>query len=806
MNKTYILVAEKNIGLNRLMCEKIENSGYSVRGVSTGRQVITEIKKSRPDLLLLDYQMQELSGPETIENLKKEKMNVPFIVTTGHGDERIAVKMMQEGAMDYIVKDTDFNNILIEKIKQAINYIKTEKELEKSRLLLEKSEQMFRLITENSIDAIWQMDKKLKFTYISQASVNIIGYQPQEIIGKHLWEFASRRAFFKMAREALNAIKNYKTFTYTVFETFMLNKDGIEVPVEIVGKLTLDSKGKPTGIQGSTRDISERIKTNEKSDYHLNILKSLINNIPDQIYIKDTDSRYILNNRSHQKELGVNNQEELICKSDFDFFDKDLAKEFKADEEKVLRKGMSIINKEEYKTIPGRTSKWTLTTKVPLRKNNGEIIGLAGINRDITNRKMQEEELVRSRYEAALKNKISNLFLMFKGKILYQKLLEEIISELSCKAGFIGYVQDGYNLLIPASINIDLYKATENKEGIQQINFKEIPCIWAKSLNERKTLIEHHKHSHPLFHNELENSIASPLILGERVIGVFTFADKKGGFRNYDIETLDGICNYIAPILEAILNQEKMRLEREQTIVELNKAKEQAEEANKLKSAFLLNLSHELRTPLNSIIGFTNILTNQHKNNEARRYSEMIELAGQDLIKMVDDTIEMSKLENHDVIYDISSVELIHVLNEIFSEFSTIFSKKYPEIIFSFDCNVKEAFVEIDQYKFKKAISKVLDNAGKFTEKGSVKMGIDLNAKTAKISIEDTGIGISEELTDAVFEKFRKIDVKDSLYRGNGLGLSIAKGFLEEMSGEIYLETNKFKGTTVHIKIPLSNK
>lgn len=133
----------------------------------------------------------------------------------------------------------------------------------KAEEALRKSEEKFRLLAQNSIDVIWQMDLKLKFTYISPSIYPMTGYTQEEWVGTYLYHHATRKEFFTMARQALKAIKNYKTFNHIILETKMLKKNGETLPVEIIGRLLLDDKGLPVGFQGSTRDITERKKAEE---------------------------------------------------------------------------------------------------------------------------------------------------------------------------------------------------------------------------------------------------------------------------------------------------------------------------------------------------------------------------------------------------------------------------------------------------------------------------------------------------------------------------------------------------------------
>lgn len=805
VSKKKILVVEDNEGLNHLICRKLSKEGFEAEGVFSGEAAISFLEKEKPSLMLLDYQMPGIGGNEVIDILNKKSIVVPFMIVTGHGDERVAVQMMKKGALDYLVKDADFNQILPEKIKQVFRHLDMEVELEASRARLKKEEERYRLLAENSVDVIWQMNQRLKITYISKASLRITGYAPDELIGKNLWETTVRNEFFKMARNALTALKNPKEFDYITFETTLLHRNGSEVPVEISGKLYRNSENNVVGFQGSTRDITERIRVKQQISYQQNLLKTLIDNIPDQIYFKDLDSKYLLNNKGHIEELGVRSAEALIGKSDYDYFDQEQADEFQIDERRVLEKGEPIINKEEYKTFPDGRHKWTLTTKVPIRNEEGDIVGLAGVNRDITQRKEQEEELLRSRYELALKNRIANIFLLENPDTVSKKILDVFLNEMHSTDGFLGIVTPKDSLRLAALSDQLLSKDPAGGIKNAEVSKEDWEEPWTTALSNQEPVRSNNEWNLLSSEKKVKNLLAVPFLSGNKSIGIVTLANKPGGYTDTEVRLLVSLCSHIAPVFEARMQAEELRREKEQAFADLLLAKEKAEESNTLKSSFLLNLSHEVRTPLNSIIGFANLLAGKYKENEkTKQFAEMIEVAGKDLIKMIDDTIDISRLENNDEVFNITDTDMVPLLNDLYREFKTQFETRHPQLTFHFTPSDETVPIRVDPSKFRKAISKILDNAGKFTETGSIVMHYGQNGKYAQVLIEDSGIGIPEELTEAVFEKFRKIVDKDMLYRGNGLGLSIAKGILESMNCNIKLISRVGEGTKVTVTVPIA--
>jgi len=158
----------------------------------------------------------------------------------------------------------------------GIRSIRINQENIQAQKALIENERKFRLLAENSVDVIWQMDLGLRFTYVSPSVYELTGFTPEEWVGSRLSQHASTREFFNMARKALGAIKSYKTFKNITFEACMLHKDGTELPVEISGKLMLSNKGFPIGLQGSTKDITQRKQANEKIKLNQERLESLM--------------------------------------------------------------------------------------------------------------------------------------------------------------------------------------------------------------------------------------------------------------------------------------------------------------------------------------------------------------------------------------------------------------------------------------------------------------------------------------------------------------------------------------------------
>ncbi len=241
---------------------------------------------------------------------------------------------------------------------------------------------------------------------------------------------------------------------------------------------------------------------------------------------------------------------------------------------------------------------------------------------------------------------------------------------------------------------------------------------------------------------------------------------------------------------------------------ELIKSKLKAEESDRLKSSFLANLSHEIRTPMNAINGFTDLLINTKlKKDEKLEYLKVIEKSGKNLVSIIDDLIEMSKIESNQTTPNFTSVNLESCINELY-ETIKITIPKSKEIDFRIIKNQQSLPVTIitDEIKLKQVIVNFVNNAIKFTDVGYVAFGYEVDEINSKIifKIQDTGLGIDIDDQKYIFDRFKRIDSELSVKAGGlGLGLAISKAYVKMMGGTISLESKVNEGSTFSFSIPL---
>ncbi len=243
---------------------------------------------------------------------------------------------------------------------------------------------------------------------------------------------------------------------------------------------------------------------------------------------------------------------------------------------------------------------------------------------------------------------------------------------------------------------------------------------------------------------------------------------------------------------------------RKEMEAELRKAKQKAEESNRLKSEFLANMSHEIRTPMNGIIGFASLLEDDELAPETRHsYVQIIQNSTRQLLRIIDEILEVSKLQTHQVEKVVREVNVNEMLLGCFSELDQLAKSKNIALYLKKGLPDEAALIRVDQGKLHKILHNLLENALKFTQEGFVELGYALKGEVLEFYVKDTGIGISPEAQELIFETFSQEDKGLSrISEGLGLGLSIVKGNVDLLGGSIRVTSEKGKGSVFFVEIP----
>jgi signal transduction histidine kinase len=294
--------------------------------------------------------------------------------------------------------------------------------------------------------------------------------------------------------------------------------------------------------------------------------------------------------------------------------------------------------------------------------------------------------------------------------------------------------------------------------------------------------------------------IATPIKVHNEIFGTVNFSSqspRQGRFSDTDVDLLRLIGSWIS-----------VALEREMAQQELSEAKESAEEANKTKSAFLANMSHELRTPLNAIIGYSEMLAEDAElNNDRSAVADLgkINSSGHHLLALIDDVLDLSKIEAGKMELNLETVDVKTLVDEVTETLNPAVQKNRNSL--RVDCEKAQFYVHADPVRLKQVLFNLLSNANKFTEQGSIDLNVfhTMRAKQQWVifRVADTGIGMDKKQLSRLFKAFTQADASISKkFGGTGLGLAISRRICNMMGGEIYVESEKGKGSVFTVEIP----
>ncbi len=237
--------------------------------------------------------------------------------------------------------------------------------------------------------------------------------------------------------------------------------------------------------------------------------------------------------------------------------------------------------------------------------------------------------------------------------------------------------------------------------------------------------------------------------------------------------------------------------------------KERAEESDRLKSTFLANMSHEIRTPMNAILGFSGLLRSKGISiEESEQYNQLIQISGEQLMRIIDDIIDISKIELNQMTIKLVPVNIYTALKEIvrLQQNRIVSLEKNLKLTHEVPDKIEDLIIDTDEFRFKQIVNNLVENAIKYTEKGSISVGCRIveNQNHIEFFVKDTGRGIPLKAREKIFELFTQAD-NVSFKEGTGLGLSITRGLLHLLGGKIWVESEIGKGSEFYFTLPYVN-
>lgn len=288
---------------------------------------------------------------------------------------------------------------------------------------------------------------------------------------------------------------------------------------------------------------------------------------------------------------------------------------------------------------------------------------------------------------------------------------------------------------------------------------------------------------------------------GETVIIERDIKGKGGNYIPIEMNSKKLSNKYYLAIIRDLREHRKAAEELKKTNKELLIAKEKAEESDHLKSSFLANMSHEIRTPMNGIIGFSELLKQNNLNPQTRsNYLDVIISSGQQLLTIINDVLEISRIET-------GQIEIIHMpvnVTKLIKELEVFFTPSTHHNHNQIKLILPEHEIEVinDEAKIRQVLTNLINNANKFTQNGTITIQLTETKKYIGVSIKDTGIGIPDDFINKIFDRFLQVDHQNKIGSGTGLGLSISKKLIELMKGTISVHSKIDFGSTFKITLP----
>jgi PAS domain S-box-containing protein len=635
------------------------------------------------------------------------------------------------------ILESDYANLYISDIT------KRKQTEEKQR----ESEIRFKQVSENAKELIWEVDKNGLYTYASSVLKELLGYELEEIIGKkHFYDLFDQGNREELKQAALGAFARKESFKD--FVNINRHKDGREIILSTSGIPMLDSKGNLIGYRGVDIDITERKRAEEEVRESEERFRMVFENVFDGISIYNEDP-----DPSKRKLIECNERYSILAGRSLDELlqlGSTLGLQITLEDDANVNRLGSIDKKTAYQ---GYFS-WI---RPDGKENVIEYVGVPitwrgksysiGIDRDITERKKAEEEIT----------------------ILVQSLrsVNECVTITDMKDKLI-FVNQSF---------LNVYGYSEDELIGKQINMVRSPNNPPELIAEISSAALHGGWKGELW-NKRKDGSEFLIYLSTIIIN-----DKDGKPLG-----LIGVATDIT--------------ERKRTEQELIVAKEKAESASKLKDAFIANISHEIRTPLNGILGMSSIIRDTF-HDQMKEEDEVlfkgIDFSSKRIIRTVDMILNYSRLQVGEFPLFRKNLEISAICINLVTEYATAAKNKSVGLTFQNNCGDANLFA--DENSIIMAISNLIDNAIKYTDKGFINVILYRGGNDDIIlDIKDTGIGIDEESLENIFEPYRQEQMGyGRAYDGLGLGLSLVKKVLTLNNARVFVESKKGDSTTFSI-------
>ena len=661
---------------------------------------------------------------------------------------------------DWIYFETLTNNILE---KPSINAIVinardiTERKLAEEAL--QASEERLRTFVENANEILFSMTTEGMFLFVSPKWTEYLGHEITKVEGKFFDDFIHSDDISKYRKFIKTVLKEGRSAESIEYR--WKDSKGYYKWFSASVSLVTDFSRNQAYFVGIAHDISDRLIAQQKIKASERKFRNVVEQLTDGLFLSDEYGNVIEWNEAIENITGIPG-EDILNNKIWDVYYRIISankstttyKKVRNKIQKSLKTGdINWANKfiDKKYTHPDGTSKYVQLSIFSLKTGKGHMI--SGLLRDITERTISGQALRDSeiRYRTLVEQSHDAIYIYWKDNIMFA-----------------------------------------NKKGIEISGYSMDELVKMKMCD--------------LLHPDSRNTV---LAIGEKKRNGQPIPDTYDASiitKNGEQKYLEFAVTYITyKGNQAAMGTARDITDRKKAERDLRKAKDEAEKANRAKSEFLANMSHEIRTPMNAILGFSEILISQVENMQQMSHLRTILSSGKTLLALINDILDLSKIEAGKLELSYEAVDIKNVLREIEQIFLHEVNKKDLDFKLLLSGNLPDGLM-LDEIRFRQILFNLVGNAVKFTEKGYV--GIEADFEEAednkkgllKINVSDTGIGIAKKDHDLIFKAFSQQSGHSKRdFGGTGLGLAIAKRLSESMNGTIKVNSAIGTGSTFYL-------
>ncbi len=691
---------------------------------------------------------------------------------------------------------------------------------------LQENETKYRTLVEASQDIIWSVDTAGVYTFVNPAVQQIYGYNPEEMIGKKIADFMLNEQIVKDQKIFEGIKQGERVFQY---ESSHIAKDGRPIYLMFNAIAQRDEAGNFLGITGTASDITDRKQAEEEKTRLITSLQKSEASLATAQRVAHVGSW----------EFSLLTGEVIWSEELFRIFgitptqstptNAELIERIHPDDREAWQKNIEhMITTGKPQQIDCRIVRPDSSVRhIEVRGETdinatGQTIRLFVSIIDITERKQAEIALQQQFLKEWL---VGNMQERIRSSLdleeVLTKAVEEVRQFLSTDRTIIyRFEHDSNGTVVVESVG-------ENWQSIWGRNFED-PCFnqnystlyqkgRVRAIDDIFNSELSQCHINLLNQFQVKANLVVPILQGDRLWGLLIVHHCRNSrsWLSTEIDSLRQLSVQLAIAIQqcTLFEQAKTEIaERKRAEAALQQAKEAADAANRAKSEFLAAMSHELRTPLNAILGFTQLLDRDGSlSTSQQQYLGIINRSGEHLLSLINDILEMSKIEAGRINLQSNSFDLIRLLDSLREMLGLKALSKGLEFQIDYDTTLPQ-YVRTDESKLRQVLINLLGNAIKFTEKGSVLLRVWLPIEGEKstelnhlyFEVSDTGPGIAEEELDKLFEAFSQTKTGRQSQQGTGLGLPISKKFVELMGGSIIVNTALGKGTKFTFDVEIS--